>query len=95
MKISRNEVIHLALICRLGIDDSEIEKFQHQLSNILENFQIINQIDTSSLPPTSHSISLSNIFRDDEPKNSLDINSVLMNAPSTEDNYFKIKAVLE
>jgi aspartyl-tRNA(Asn)/glutamyl-tRNA(Gln) amidotransferase subunit C len=65
MKLSREEVQHIALLARVGIDDAEIEKFRHQLSAILENFEIIQEIDTCQLPPTAQSVNLQNVLRDD------------------------------
>jgi aspartyl-tRNA(Asn)/glutamyl-tRNA(Gln) amidotransferase subunit C len=95
MKISREEVKHIAMIARLGIDKGEIDKFRSQLSNILDNFEILNQVDTTGLPPTSQSISLKNVFRDDYVKTSLPADEVLRNAPHADNGYFKIQAVLE
>ncbi len=95
MKLSREEVEHIARLARLGLSESEIEKFQIQLSDILENFEILKQLDTADLPPTAQSIALQNIFRPDEAKPSLPLEDVLANAPRREANYFKIRAVLE
>lgn len=95
MKLSREEVEHIARLARLGLSESEIEKFQIQLSDILENFEILKQLDTADLPPTAQSIALQNIFRPDEAKPSLPLEDVLANAPQREASYFKIRAVLE
>jgi len=95
MKLTDDEVRHIALLARLGISDAEVEKFREQLSNILENFDILSQVDTEGLPPTSQSVALENIYRPDEPKPSLPVDEVLANAPDQEDNSFKVNAVLE
>lgn len=95
MKLSREEVEHIARLARLGLSESEIEKFQIQLSDILENFEILKQLDTTDLPPTAQSIALQNVFRPDEAKQSLPVEDILANAPQREGNYFKIRAVLE
>ena len=95
MKLSSEEVKHIALLARLGISEDEIEKFRLQLSNILENFEILKQVDTSDLPPTAQSVKLQNVFRDDEARASYPVEEVLANAPQQENNYFKVKAVLE
>ena len=95
MKLSSEEVRHLALLVRLGLGDEEIERFREQLSNILENFEILQEVDTESVPPTAHSIALENVLREDEPAPSLPSNEVLANAPSKEEEYFKVRAVLE
>jgi len=95
MKLTDKEVRHIALLARLGISDSEVEKFREQLSNILENFDILSQADTEGLPPTAQSITLENIYRPDETKPSLPVDEVLANAPDREGNSFKVNAVLE
>jgi len=95
MKLTAEEVRHIALLARLGISDEEVEKFRHQLSDILVNFEAIEQIDTTNIPPTSQSVSLENIYRDDEPKPCMPVEAVLANAPAREENSFKVNAVLE
>ncbi len=95
MKISREEVKHIALLARVGMKEEEIEKFQHQLSDILENFEALSQVDTKDLPPTAQSISLQNVFRNDRSQNSFPSSDILANAPRTDANFFKIQAVLE
>ena len=95
MRLSSEEVRHLALLVRLGLGDEEIDRFREQLSNILENFEVLQEVDTESVPPTSHSIALKNVLREDEPAPSLPSNEVLANAPSREEEYFKVRAVLE
>lgn len=95
MKLRREEVLHLARLVRMGLSEEEIEKFSVQLSNILENFEILKQVDTTNLPPMTQSIALQNIFREDNPSPSYDPEEILANAPQREGNYFKIHAVLE
>lgn len=95
MKLSAEEVRHIALLARLGISEEEVEKFRSQLSHILENMEILSQVDTEGLPPTAQSIALENVYRPDEVKPSLPVTDVLSNAPGQEDNAFKVNAVLE
>lgn len=95
MKISRQEVLHIAALARLGLDEKDIDVFQHQLSDILDNFEILNQLDTSNLTPTAQSISISNVFRADKAKDSFPANEILVNAPQRDDDYFKVQSVLE
>ena len=95
MKLTDEEVRHIALLARLGISDAEVEKFRNQLSSILENFDILSQVDTEGLAPTSQSVALENVYRPDEAKPSLPVDEVLANAPEKEDNSFKVNAVLE
>jgi len=95
MKLSRQQVQHIALLARLGLTEAEIEKFQLQLSNILENFEILQQVDTTNVPPTTQVISLSNVFREDITEDSYSPEEILANSPLQEDNCFKVRAVLE
>lgn len=95
MKLSREEVLHIATIYRLGLSEAEIEKAREQLSNILENFEVLKEVDTTNVPPTAQSINLSNVMRDDVPRPSLPSEDVLANAPDHEEGFFKLRPVLE
>jgi aspartyl-tRNA(Asn)/glutamyl-tRNA(Gln) amidotransferase subunit C len=95
MKLSREEVQHIALLARLGVTDAELERFREQLSNILENFQILQQVDTTDVPPTAQPIPLQNVTKDDKVTPSLPPDDVLANAPQKEGEFFRVKAVLE
>ena len=95
MKLSHEEIKHLALLARLGLTEADLKRFGEQLSNILENFEILQEVDTTNVPPTSHSIALENVLREDEAVPSLPVEEVLSNAPEREENYFKVRAVLE
>jgi aspartyl-tRNA(Asn)/glutamyl-tRNA(Gln) amidotransferase subunit C len=95
MKLTREEVQHIALLARLGLSQEEIEKFMLQLSNILENFEILEQVDTDSLSPTAQTVALLNVFRDDKPEASCPVQDVMANAPQREGDFFRIRPVLE
>jgi len=95
MKLSREEVLHIALLARLGLTEAEVDKFREQLSNILENFEVLQQVDTSGIPPTAQSIALQNVVREDEVAPSLPPGQVLANAPQKEGDFFRVRAVLE
>ena len=95
MKLSREEVMHIALLARLGLTETEVDKLREQLSNILENFEVLRQVDTSDIPPTAHSIALQNVVRGDEATASLTPDQILANAPRKEGEYFRVRAVLE
>ena len=95
MKLSREEVIHIAALARMGLSEAEIEKAREQLANILENFEVLKEIDTANVPPTAQSINLQNVMRDDIPRESLPVEDVLANAPDREEDLFKLRPVLE
>ena len=95
MKLSREDVLHIALLARLGLTDAEADKFREQLSNILENFEILQQVDTNGIAPTAQSSALQNVVKDDEVAASLPASQILANAPRKEEDFFRVRAVLE
>jgi len=95
MKLSREEVLHIARLARLGLSEADVEKFREQLSNILENFEALKNVDTTDVPPTAQSIALQSVMRDDEIIPSLPAEEILKNAPHREGEFFRVKAVLE
>lgn len=95
MELSYAQVQHIARLARLGLTEAEIEKFSFQLSNILENFEILKQVDTTGVPPATQSIPLQNVFREDEAAASFPENEILANAPRQEEGCFKVRAILE
>jgi len=95
MRLSREEVLHIALLARLGLTETEMDRLREQLSNILENFEALQQVDTSDIPPTAQSIALQNVVSNDEVADSLPQSQVLANAPKKEENFFRVRAVLE
>jgi len=94
MKISKDEVIHVANLARLDMDDANIEKFVGQIQMILEYVDTLNQVDTKGVPPTSHAISLTNAFREDEEREVFDRESALANAPEQENGNFIVPKVV-
>ena len=95
MKLSREDVLHISALCRMDLSDEEIERFRSQLSNILDNFEILQQVDTTNVPPTAYPIPLSNVAREDEVAQSYPQSDILANAPRQEDGQFRVRAVLE
>ncbi len=96
MKLSREEVLHIALLARLGLTETEADSLREQLSDILENFEALQEVDTTDVPPTAQSIPLQNVMRnDDEVIPSLPPNQILANAPRREEGFFRVRAVLE
>ena len=94
MKITKEEVLHVANLARLDIDMSLIDKFADQIGTILEYVDILNQVDTKGVAPTSHAISLTNAFREDEEKVYFDRDSALANAPEKEKGNFVVPKVI-
>jgi aspartyl-tRNA(Asn)/glutamyl-tRNA(Gln) amidotransferase subunit C len=95
MTLSREEVLHIAALAKVGVTEADVEKLREQLSNILENFTVLEELDTHDVPPTAQSIALQNVIMLDEVQASMSQEDVLLNAPQRQDNFFKVKIVLE
>jgi len=93
--IDRETVINVAKLARLGMTEEDIETFGNQLSVILENIAILQEVDVSGVSPTAHASRLNTIMRDDIPRPSYTPEVLLANAPDQEDNCLKVNAVLE
>jgi len=94
MALSREEVEHIARLARVGMTEEDLETFGGQLSHILEQFNVLSEVDTEGVPPTSHTLDLSSVFRDDEARPSLSQEDTLSNAPRRDEDYFRVKPVL-
>ncbi len=95
MSLTREEVQHIGQLARLGLTEDEVAKFQEQLSEILTHFDALQELDTEDVPPMPYPLSLSNVMRNDESKDSLSQDDVLANAPQAEDGAFRVRVVLE
>ena len=95
MKLSRDEVLHIARLARVALTEEEITKFSEQLSNLLEHFEVLQQVDTTDVPPTAQSVALQGVVRGDEVRPSIPLGEILANAPRQEADCFKTRAVLE
>jgi aspartyl-tRNA(Asn)/glutamyl-tRNA(Gln) amidotransferase subunit C len=94
MSLTLSDVEHVAALARLGLQDDEKERLRDQLSSILEHIAVLNQLDTSSIPPTAQTIDLVNVLRDDVVQPSLTQAEVLRNAPRSRDGFIEVRAVL-
>ena len=95
MALTREEVLHVAKLARVGVTDEDVAKFQGQLSDILDHFSALNEIDTTDVPPTTQSLPVVNVMGQDEPRPSLPSTEVLQNAPIQQEGYLRVRAVLE
>jgi aspartyl-tRNA(Asn)/glutamyl-tRNA(Gln) amidotransferase subunit C len=95
MKLSREEVLHIARLARLGLTDAEVDRLGRQLSDLLENFKTLQQVDTTGVPPTAQPNTLQNVLKADKARPSLPQDEVLANAPCRDGDFFRVRAVLE
>lgn len=94
MKLSREEVEHVAKLARLSVDEKEVELFQKQLSDILSYVEQLNELDTSQIEPTSHVLDLTNVLREDEVKPCLTREEALAGAPEPGEGYFHVPKII-
>ena len=94
-KITTADVRHVALLSRLKLSDQEIDDYARVLNDILEYFAKLNQMDTTDVPPTSHSIPMKNVFRQDVNTSCLSAEEALSNAPEAEGNCFKVPKIIQ
>jgi len=93
--ITKKEVQHIAKLARLGLTEKEIEKYQKELSSILDYIEKLKEVDVSEVEPTSHSIVTENVMRNDESeKPELKSKKLLELAPETKNGYLKTKSIL-
>ena len=94
MKITKDEVLYVADLARLDLDETSIDRFAGQIGTILDYIDKLNEVDTEGIRPTSHAISLTNAFREDEPNEHLERDRALANAPEKEDGSFIVPKVV-
>jgi aspartyl-tRNA(Asn)/glutamyl-tRNA(Gln) amidotransferase subunit C len=90
MAISREDVLHVAKLASLELTEEEIERLEVQLNDILAAVGKVSELDLSDVPPTSHPLSVVNVLRPDEPRPSLPLEDVFVNAPAREGDYFRV-----
>ena len=94
-RITSDEVRHLSVLTRVGMTDDEVELMRDQMSNILDNIDILNQVDTEGVEPTAHSVDGVSVMRDDEITNATSVEEMMANAPRREGDHIRVRAVLE
>jgi aspartyl-tRNA(Asn)/glutamyl-tRNA(Gln) amidotransferase subunit C len=95
MKLTREEVLHIARLARVALKEEEITRMSEQLSKLLDHFEVLQKVDTTDVPPTAQSVNLESVMRGDQIKPSIPTDDVMANAPRREDDYFKVRPVLE
>lgn len=95
MALTRDQVAHVAKLARLRFTDAELDRFAHQLSDILAYAEQVSALATEDVPPTSHALPLRNVFREDEVGESLPQAKALQTAPESEQDRFKVPRITE
>ena len=92
--ISREEVAHLAKLARLAVTEGELDVFAGQLDQILDAVAKVGEIAQDDVPPTSHAVPLTNVFREDVVRPCLSQEQALAGAPAAEDGRFRVPRIL-
>lgn len=95
MKITAKEVRYVADLARLELSTEEVELFTGDMNRILDYMDQLDELDTSGVEPTSHVLSLKNVFREDVVGESLTVDEVLANAPRREKGHFVVPKIIE
>jgi aspartyl-tRNA(Asn)/glutamyl-tRNA(Gln) amidotransferase subunit C len=88
--ITRDEVLHVARLARLELSDEEVERFQGQLSAILDAVSKVSELDLGDVPPTAHPLEIQNAWAEDEPAPCLSVEDALANTPARQGDLFKV-----
>jgi len=93
-EITRDEVAHLANLARIALDDAELDHLAPQLSVILESVASLSEVAAGDIPPTSHALPLTNVFREDVVTPGLTPEQALSGAPEVEEQRFSVPRIL-
>ena len=88
--IEREQVLHVARLSRLKLEESELSAMQGDLTSILDHVDRLSEIDIEGVEPTSHVVPLENVLRDDVPRPSLEPEVSLAQAPDPADGAFRV-----
>ena len=94
MSLSRADVERIALLARLRFNEREIDKITTQLSQVVDYFRQLDELDTTTAEPMAHAVELSNVFAADQPQDGLPREQALANAPKQDGEYYRVPAVL-
>ena len=95
MAITKEQIQWIAHLSRLELKPDELALAATQLTSILDYINQLQQINTDNIEPLAHALDVSNVFREDDLKESLAVDEALANAPNRQGNFYGIPAILE
>jgi aspartyl-tRNA(Asn)/glutamyl-tRNA(Gln) amidotransferase subunit C len=95
MALSREDVRHVARLARLDFSDDEEARMADEMSQILDYVEKLDELDTSGVPPMSHVLDVTNVYREDEVEERIDQEQALEPAPEAEQGYFVVPKVVD
>lgn len=93
--IGRDEVAHLARLSRIALDDAELDHLAGQLDQIISAIARVSEVATADVPPTSHPLPITNVYRPDEVTRGLTAEQALAGAPAVEQQRFRVPRMLD
>lgn len=94
MALTRDDVARLGALARIDLTPEELDLLAPQLDVILESVAQVTEVARADVPPTSHALPLTNVFRDDVVTASYPVQAMLANAPDREDDRFRVPRIL-
>ncbi|HBI33895.1 MAG TPA: Asp-tRNA(Asn)/Glu-tRNA(Gln) amidotransferase subunit GatB [Candidatus Moranbacteria bacterium] len=94
--LTREEILNIATLARIGVSEQDVEKYQHDLSEILDYFKKLDEVDVAGVEPIGHITGMQNTFRSDENFDfgELGKEEIMKNVPEVKGEYIKVKSVL-
>tara|TARA_B100001758_G_scaffold79308_1_gene67177 strand:+ start:276 stop:563 length:288 start_codon:yes stop_codon:yes gene_type:complete len=95
LEIDKQQIEHLASLIRVQLSEDEITSLGEELNGIVNEFNILQEVNTEDVEPTGHIADLQTVLRSDEAQRSIDVEDVLSNAPQTSNEFIRVKRVIE
>ena len=95
MPLSRDDVRHVAMLARIGLEPGDVEFYAEQLSGILEHIDRLKELETDAIAPTAQVVEVANMLREDVPRPGLSQEDALANAPAAVDGFFRVPSIQE
>ena len=95
MKISVDQIRHVALLARLALTPAEEDELTTTLDQILQHMDKLNQLDTSTVEPTAHIVAVETPWREDAVTNAPDTDALLANAPARDHDLFLVPKIID
>jgi aspartyl-tRNA(Asn)/glutamyl-tRNA(Gln) amidotransferase subunit C len=95
MSLTHDQVRHVAMLARLGLEPGDEEFYAQQLSGILAHIDRLQELDTDDIPPTAQVVEVANTLREDVPRPCLTQEEALSNAPAAVDGFFRVPSIQE
>ena len=94
--LTKEEILHIATLARIGVNEQDVEKYRRDLSEILDYFKKLDEVNVDGIEPIGHITGMENVFRTDRQVDFGDLGkqAIMQNVPERKDGYVKVKSVL-